>query len=81
MPPAIRARPDLDLLLDPDLTVLVFRRGWTSPDFDAWAARFLETGAAFVMPTHVDTPPAARLVTLNPRAILADSELVIGEME
>jgi glutamate/tyrosine decarboxylase-like PLP-dependent enzyme len=77
----IRVRPDLELLLEPRLTVLVFRRhGWSSEDYDAWSARLIGEGTAFVMPTHVDGEPAARIVILNPRTTLADVEMVLDAM-
>ena len=51
---AIQARPELELLTEPDLTVIVFRRhGWYSEDYDRWAAELLAAGTAFVMPTYV----------------------------
>jgi glutamate/tyrosine decarboxylase-like PLP-dependent enzyme len=78
---AIRARPYLDLLLDPELTVLVFRRrGWSSADYTAWSARLIAEGAAFVMPTRVGGEPAARIVLLNPRTTLTDIEMVLDSM-
>ncbi len=50
----IRARPYLELLIEPELSVLVFRRrGWTAADYDDWSARLFATGTAFVMPTRV----------------------------
>jgi L-2,4-diaminobutyrate decarboxylase len=78
---AIRARPYLELLLEPDLTVLVFRRcGWTGADYDAWSARLIASGAAFVMPTRFQGEPVARIVILNPRTTLADIELVLDSL-
>ncbi|MFN8590392.1 MAG: pyridoxal-dependent decarboxylase [Thermomicrobiales bacterium] len=65
---AIRARPYLELLVEPDLTALVFRRhGWTSADYDAWSARLFADGIAFVMPTRYAGEAAARIVILSPR--------------
>jgi L-2,4-diaminobutyrate decarboxylase len=77
----IRSRPELDLLHEPDLTVLVFRRrGWSSADYDAWSARLIDAGTAFVMPTRVRGEPAARIVILNPRTTLADIAVVLDTM-
>jgi glutamate/tyrosine decarboxylase-like PLP-dependent enzyme len=78
----IRARPYLDLLMEPELTVLVFRRrGWCAADYDAWSSRLIASGAAFVMPTGVDGEAAARLVILNPRTTLDDVTMVLDAME
>ena len=77
----IRARPELELLLEPDLTVLVFRRrGWSSGDYDAWSEQLIGSGAAFVVPTHVGGEPAGRIVILNPRTTLDDVRVVLDAM-
>lgn len=77
----IRRRPDLDLLVEPELTVLVFRRlGWTGADYDAWSARLIDSGTAFVVPTRFQGEPAARIVILNPRTTLADVLVVLDSM-
>jgi glutamate/tyrosine decarboxylase-like PLP-dependent enzyme len=79
---AIRARPCLELIMEPELTVLVFRhRGWSAADYDAWSARLIDTGTAFIMPTRVDGEPAARIVILNPRTTMDDITLVLDSME
>jgi glutamate/tyrosine decarboxylase-like PLP-dependent enzyme len=78
---AIRARPELELLIEPDLTVLVFRRrGWASADYDAWSARLIASGTAFVMPTRFQGEAAARIVILHPHTTLADIERVLDAM-
>jgi len=77
----IRARPYLELLIEPELSVLVFRRrGWTAADYDAWSARLFAAGTAFVMPTRVRGEPAARIVILNPRTTVADIATVLDVM-
>jgi L-2,4-diaminobutyrate decarboxylase len=77
----IRARQYLDLLIEPELSVLVFRRrGWTAADYDAWSARLFAAGTAFVMPTRVRGEPAARIVILNPRTTVADIATVLDIM-
>src|SRR5215210_121653 len=77
----IRERPYLELLVKPELSVLVFRRhGWTAADYDAWSARLFASGTAFVMPTRVRGEPAARIVILNPRTTLADVATVLDAM-
>jgi len=77
----IRTRPYLELLIEPELSVLVFRRhGWTGADYDVWAARLFATGTAFVMPTRVRGEPAARIVILNPRTTVTDVAMVLDAM-
>ncbi len=39
----IRRRPELELLMDPELSVVLFRRrGWAAEDYEAWWRRLLE---------------------------------------
>lgn len=77
----VAARPYLELVLEPELTVLVFRRrGWSAAEYDAWSERLIESGTAFVMATRVGGEPAARLVLVNPRTTLADIEPVLDAM-
>ncbi|MFT4039201.1 MAG: pyridoxal-dependent decarboxylase [Thermomicrobiales bacterium] len=77
----IRARPELELLVEPDLTVLVFlRRGWSGAEYDRWAADLLASGTAFVAPTFHRGAPAARLVLLNPRTEMTDIRRVLDAM-
>jgi L-2,4-diaminobutyrate decarboxylase len=77
----IRARPYLKLLIEPELSVLVFRRqGWAAKDYDSWSTRLFATGTAFVMPTRVRGEPAARIVILNPRTSVADIATVLDTM-
>ena len=50
----IRADPDLDLLLEPELSVVLFRRrGWSAAQYDAWSDRMLAEQRAFCVPTTV----------------------------
>ena len=44
--------PYLELVREPDLSVIVFRRlGWAPADYQAWTDRLLAEEFAFVVPT------------------------------
>jgi aromatic-L-amino-acid/L-tryptophan decarboxylase len=63
----IRALPHLELVREPELSVVLFRRlGWSAADYDAWSARLLEEQVAFVAPTRWHGEPVARLAFLHP---------------
>ena len=48
----IDAAPHLELVLDPELTVVVFRRlGWDPADYTAWSRHDARDQRAFVLPT------------------------------
>jgi glutamate/tyrosine decarboxylase-like PLP-dependent enzyme len=77
----IRARDGLELVAEPELSVIVFRRrGWGPADYGRWAAGLRESGTAFVLPTTHAGEPLARLAMVNPRTTLADVEIVLDAM-
>ena len=48
----IEARPEVELVREPGLSIVLFRRhGWTKPDYDDWSARLLADQVGFVTPT------------------------------
>jgi aromatic-L-amino-acid/L-tryptophan decarboxylase len=63
----IRARPHLELIRDPDLTVVLFRRtGWTTADYNAWADRLLADQIAFIPPSAWEGETVGRFAFLHP---------------
>jgi aromatic-L-amino-acid/L-tryptophan decarboxylase len=67
----IRALPHLELVREPELSVVLFRRaGWTAADYDAWSAKLLEDQVAFVAPSRWHGEPVARLAFLHPETTI-----------
>jgi glutamate/tyrosine decarboxylase-like PLP-dependent enzyme len=67
----IRSRPELELLMEPELSVVLFRRqGWSTDDYATWWRRLLDEQVAFVQPTTWDGESVARLCFVNPRTTL-----------
>ena len=63
----IRAADHLELIREPDLGVVLFRRiGWKAEDYDLWAAKLHDEGVAFVPPSKWDGETVGRLVFLHP---------------
>src|SRR6185503_11826759 len=74
----IRRRADLELVAEPELSVLAFRRrGWAPADYDRWADGLRESGTAFVLPTTVAGETVARLAIVNPRTTVDDLKIVL----
>jgi L-2,4-diaminobutyrate decarboxylase len=49
---AIGDSPHLELIMEPELSVVLFRRiGWDAAQYQAWSDRLLADGEAFVVPT------------------------------
>ena len=63
----IRARPFLRLVVEPDLSVLLFERvGWTAADYARWSAEQARAGLILCVPTRWGGDPVLRLVFVNP---------------
>ncbi|MBU6245416.1 MAG: hypothetical protein KGP12_09390 [Actinomycetales bacterium] len=63
----IRQTEYLELLRDPVLSVVLFRRrGWQKADYDAWSRAMLQEQVAFVTPTSWQGEPVGRLVFMHP---------------
>ena len=78
----IEADERLDLICEPELSVVVFRRrGWSASDCKVWSDRLLNRGLAFVVPTEVDGETALRLCFVNPRTSIDDVELILGTLD
>ena len=68
----IEDRSDLDLVREPELSVVVFtKQGWELKDYEAWSAKLLARGEAFVVPSSHNSKPNARFAIVNPRTELA----------
>lgn len=77
----IRSTPHTELLREPELSVVLFRRtGWGRAEYDAWSARLLADQIALVVPTTWEGEPAARLALLHPETTLAIVAQVLDSM-
>jgi aromatic-L-amino-acid/L-tryptophan decarboxylase len=64
----IRARRYLELVRDPELSVVVFRRpGWTPEQYTRWADRLLADQLAFMPPSAWQGETVARFAFLHPQ--------------
>ena len=64
----IRDSDHLELVRDPMLSVVVFRRkGWTSEQYNAWSDELWEEGKAACFPSKFRGEPVLRFAIVNPR--------------
>ncbi|CAB4853553.1 unannotated protein [freshwater metagenome] len=67
MADALDVCPETELVMRPELSVVLFRRhGWAAEDWRVWAANLLQRGTAFVAPTTHRGEPVGRLVFMHP---------------
>lgn len=77
----IRARDYTELVREPDLSVVVFRRlGWSAADYHAWSDRLLADQVAFVVPTTYAGETLARFAVVNPDTTTDDIDLILDTM-
>lgn len=77
----IRQRSYLELVREPNLSVVVFRRrGWERADYYAWSDRVLAANFAFVLPTTHYGETVTRFAVVNPRTTEADVSLILDTM-
>jgi len=77
----IDAAEHLRLLVEPDLSVLIFERiGWEAADYDAWSSRAMHQGFAFVTPTRHDGRVCTRFAIVNPVTTVEDLGQIIDSM-
>ena len=73
--------PPLELVMEPTLSVVLFRRvGWTEDDWYAWSRGLLDDGVAFVTPTRWKGETVGRLVFLHPDTESAVVEEVLARL-
>ena len=72
MAAALDASPQTELVMQPELGVVLFRReGWGRDEWSAWAAGLLRNQVAFVAPSTYRGEPMGRLVFMHPRTPLS----------
>ena len=77
----IRARSYVELVREPMLSVVVFRRiGWTAAQYQDWSDRLLAANFAFVTPTAHDGETVTRFAIVNPRTTVADIQAILDTM-
>jgi glutamate/tyrosine decarboxylase-like PLP-dependent enzyme len=77
MADALDAEPVTELIMRPELGVVLFRRaGWGADEWKAWAHDLIEQRIAFVAPSTYKGEPVGRLVFMHPRT----PETIVGEL-
>ncbi len=78
----VEAAEHLELLVEPELSVVAFRRrGWGADDYQAWCDRLLAAGTALLTPTTFDGGVAMRICIVNPRTSVSDLQEVLATLE
>jgi L-2,4-diaminobutyrate decarboxylase len=72
----------LELLREPELSVILFRRrGWSTEEHELWSEQLLADGVGLVVTTQHEGRCALRLCIVNPRTTLDDIETVLRTLD
>jgi glutamate/tyrosine decarboxylase-like PLP-dependent enzyme len=70
-----------ELLIEPELSILLFRRvGWTPEQYQAWSDRELMSGRSFVVPTTWQGEVVLRFCIVNPRTTEGDIGAILATL-
>ena len=77
----IKNLPFLELLLEPELSIIVFRRNdWTPQQYQQWSDMMLSEGRAFVVPTTWNGETVLRFCIINPRTTIEEVSDIINSL-
>jgi aromatic-L-amino-acid/L-tryptophan decarboxylase len=77
----IEARPYVELVREPGLSIVLFRRhGWAKPEYDDWSARLLHDQIGFVTPTSWEGETVARFGFLHPETSVDMVDEILDSM-
>jgi glutamate/tyrosine decarboxylase-like PLP-dependent enzyme len=75
------AADHLELIVEPELSVVAFRRhGWGADDYQAWCDRLMADGTAMLTTTTFDGEPAMRVCIVNPRTTINDLAEILATL-
>jgi aromatic-L-amino-acid/L-tryptophan decarboxylase len=77
----VRSREYLELIREPDLSIVLFRRrGWQPDDYARWAGELLDDQVAFMPPTSWEGETVARFAFLHPQTPMELVRQVLDRM-
>lgn len=77
----IKAHPNLDLLVEPELSIVAFtRKGWAKEDYQKWSDQLLADQIGFVTPSSHEGQPILRFAIVNPWTNVDDLEKILDTL-
>ena len=77
----MRAAPHLELVVEPELSVVLFRRlGWGAADYQRWSDDQLRRGASFVTPSGWGDETVLRWCIVNPLTTADDLAAIVDSL-
>ena len=77
----IKAHPNLELLVEPELSIVAFtRKGWAKEDYQRWSDKLLADQIGFVTPSSHEGQPILRFAIVNPWTNVDDLEKILDTL-
>ena len=74
----IKVHPNLELLIEPELSIVAFtRKGWNKEDYQRWSDKLLKDQIGFVTPSSHEGKPILRFAIVNPWTNVDDIEKIL----
>ncbi len=77
----IRAHPDLELVVEPELSIVAFTRtGWQMKDYQNWSDALLTDQIGFIPPSSHQGQTILRFAIVNPWTKISDIEIILRRL-
>jgi glutamate/tyrosine decarboxylase-like PLP-dependent enzyme len=77
----VRNHPNLELLCEPELSIVAFtRKGWTAADYQKWSDQLLEDQIGFIPPSSHHGHPILRFAIVNPWTKISDISMILERL-
>ena len=77
----VRNHPNLELLCEPELSIVAFtRKGWTAADYQKWSDQLLEDQVGFIPPSSHHGHPILRFAIVNPWTKISDISMILERL-
>ena len=77
----IKEHPNLELLMEPELSIVAFtRKGWQISDYQRWSDKLLLDQIGFVTPSSHQGAPILRFAIVNPWTSITDIKVILATL-
>jgi glutamate/tyrosine decarboxylase-like PLP-dependent enzyme len=77
----IKKHPNLELLYEPELSIVAFTRpGWSAGQYQQWSDKLLADQIGFIPPSSDKGQPILRFAIVNPWTKISDIEAIVATL-
>ena len=77
----VRNHPHLELLCEPELSIVAFtRKGWSAAEYQKWSDQLLADQIGFIPPSSHHGQPILRFAIVNPWTKISDIQMILDSL-